>query len=299
MRKGGVTLTELPDEKIKELIKQYIKDYLQGLDERFADNKPFVDAQDVNQYIKDLDSIRHDKTLEYNLGDTSIVENEVDKLIRENKIGGVEKDSKDYKMLCGNILREQIKLVSIEKRHMLGDDSYRNELPNIFPEVFDRIPREREQAPLKTSEKPSITLVKLIEELQKQKTESNQWSANTVRNYQPKINTMLQVLGNGPVNHITVDDTRKLAQLLELLPPSFANMKEYKDISSLNPKDLKGKHDKTLDISTRRDYLNFTRQVFSYAEDNEYIKKNPVPSGIIPPKKKNILSSESKPSREN
>ncbi len=55
MRKGGVTLTELPDEKIKELIKQYIKDYLQSLDERFADDKPFVDAQGVNNYIRDLD----------------------------------------------------------------------------------------------------------------------------------------------------------------------------------------------------------------------------------------------------
>ena len=81
-------------------------------------------------------------------------------------------------------------------------------------------------------ESSSILLKDLIEELKKQKTESNQWSANTVRNYQPKINTMLQVLGNGPVNHITVDDTRKLAQLLELLPPSFANMKEYKDKKS-------------------------------------------------------------------
>ncbi len=280
-------MTELPDEKMKELIKEYIKDYLKGLDERFTDDNPFVDAQDINQYISDLDSIRHDKTEEYNLGDTSIVEFEVDKLIRKNKIEGVEKDSKDYKMLCGNILREQIRLVSIEKRHMQGDNSYRNELPNIFPEVFDRMPKEMEQAPLKTSEKSPITLENLIGDLQKQKTESKQWRPNTIRNHQPKINTMLQVLGNRPVNHITVEDTRRLAKLLELLPPGFARLKEYKDISGLRPKDLKDKHDKTMDVSTRRDYLIFARQVFSYAEDNEYIKKNPVPSGIIPPKKKN------------
>jgi integrase len=288
IRKGGVTLPELPDEKIKKLIKQYIKDYLKDLDERFADDKPFVDAKDVNQYISDLDSIRHEKTLEYNLGDTSIVENEVDKLIRENKIESVEKDSKTFKMLCSSILREQIKLISIEKRHMLGDDSYINDLPNIFPEVFDDFPRkERILESLPTAkEMPSPTLAEVINEYTKRKIELNHWRPNTVRNHQAKINTMLQVLGDKPVNQITKDDARRLAKLLELLPPGFSKMKGYKDISSVNPKDIKGKHDKTMDVSTRRDYLIFSRQIFSFAEENDYLIKNPVISGIIPAKKK-------------
>jgi integrase len=98
---------------------------------------------------------------------------------------------------------------------------------------------------------------------------------------------MLQVLGNRPINHITKEDARKLANLLELLPPGFARMKEYRDVSGLNPKDLKGKHSKTMDVSTRRDYLIFARQVFSFAEENDYVIKNPVISGLIPDKKKN------------
>jgi integrase len=42
-----------------------------------------------------------------------------------------------------------------------------------------------------------------------------------------------------------------------------------------------------LDVSTRREYLNFVKSVFAYAEDNEYISKNPVVTGIVPTKKKN------------
>ena len=42
-----------------------------------------------------------------------------------------------------------------------------------------------------------------------------------------------------------------------------------------------------MDVTTRRDYLNFAKSIFTYAEENEYINKNPVISGIIPPKKKN------------
>ena len=70
---------------------------------------------------------------------------------------------------------------------------------------------------------------------------------------------MLQVFGNKPVNHITKDDARRLANLLELLPSGFAKLKEYKDLSKLKIKDLKGKHDKTMNVSTRSDYLIFAR----------------------------------------
>jgi hypothetical protein len=52
-------------------------------------------------------------------------------------------------------------------------------------------------------------------------------------------------------------------------------------------KDLEGKHEKVLDITTQREYLNLARSVFAYAvEDCEYIEKNPVITGLIPPKKK-------------
>ena len=125
----------------------------------------------------------------------------------------------------------------------------------------------------------------MIEELTATKIRHKQWRPNTIRNHQPKINTMLQVLGDKPVNHITKENTKRLAKLLDLLPPRFARMKEYKDISGLSPKDLKGRHDKTMDMSTQRDYMIFAKQVFSYAEEMEYITKNPVSRIYIPPKK--------------
>jgi len=48
---------------------------------------------------------------------------------------------------------------------------------------------------------------------------------------------------------------------------------------------LKSKYKKTLDVTTRRKYLNMAKVVFQFAYENEYIDKNPVISGIIPPKK--------------
>lgn len=141
--------------------------------------------------------------------------------------------------------------------------------------------------PTPSQEKQSPTLKEAIEEYKKRQLELNKWKPNTVRNYQPKIDAMIQVFGDRPVNQITTNDARKLAKLLDMLPPGFSRKKEYKDISDLNPKDLKGKHDKTMDVTTRRGYLIFARQVLSFAEENEWVIKNPVISGIIPGKKEN------------
>ena len=83
-----------------------------------------------------------------------------------------------------------------------------------------------------------------------------------------------------------MQDARKYAKLLELLPPAFA-LKGYRDLSDLVPRDLEGKHEQTLDITTRREYMNLAKSLFQYAVESEYVGKNPVIPGLIPPKKGN------------
>ena len=78
-----------------------------------------------------------------------------------------------------------------------------------------------------------------------------------------------------------------LSKLLESLPHGFAWQKEYRGISWIEPIDIKGKHKKNLDVTARRGYLNFVKSIFVFAEEKDYVQKNPVISGIIPPKKKN------------
>jgi hypothetical protein len=105
--------------------------------------------------------------------------------------------------------------------------------------------------PVQVEEEPAIQLSDLIEGFKKMKIDSKKWTANTLRNHETKISFILQVLGNRQVNFITVTDMRKLAKLLDLLPPGFARMKAFADISKLSPSDLEGKHKDTLDVTTR------------------------------------------------
>ena len=291
LRRGH--MVNLSDDQIKELVNKYIKQSVERINNLFIDdaddNPPFTSEPEFYSYLSELDGTRQDLIANLNMGNYLMLEGEIKEFLKKQGIKDIDKNSLAYKKLCVGIHQAEIDLIPIQKRHRKNNLSYKDELPNIFPGVFDDLPREeREPEPLPIpKETPSPTLKQVIDEYTKRKIELNQWRPNTVRNHQPKINSMLQVLGNKPANHITKDDTRKFANLLELLPPGFARKKEYKDISGLNPKDLKGKHDKTMDVSTRRDYLIFARQVFSFAEENDYVVKNPVISGIIPDKKKN------------
>ena len=81
---------------------------------------------------------------------------------------------------------------------------------------------------------------------------------------------------------------KKLAELLEVLPPGFARKPAlFKTLGKLKPADLKGKHPVTVDVSTRRAYMGLAKSLFTYAIDNDYVQENPVISGLIPPKKQN------------
>jgi integrase len=276
LRKGNKALEKLSDNQIQEIVQNYLKSYINDNEERMYSDEPLpfeFSRESFYGYINELDFIKQDIREYLGTRAYSTVENIVNDLLKENGIDDIDKSSVSYQKLCRGILKAQLKGIDIEKKQMLGDCPDNELLP---------VSSESSQ-----EESSSILLKDLIEEYTKRKIELNQWRPNTVRNHQPKINTMLQVLGNKQANQITKNDTRRLAKLLELLPPGFSNMKEYRDISSINPKDLKGKHDKTMDVSTRRDYLIFARQIFSFAEDNDCIIKNPVISGIIPDKKNN------------
>jgi integrase len=273
-------LAELTEEQIQHMVIQYLKKTFNMLDERWlVDDDDYFPPRDYTEgYLSTLEFVEDDRIASLNACDYSDIENSAVDLLKKNGIFDLNKNSYHFKKLCRELLKSEIKMIKVEKRQIQGDFS--DNLNTILGTA-------RNPAVSEFTKNSAILLEALIDEYKKRQMQSKKWSDNTLRNHQTKINAMLQVIGNRPVNEITVTDIRRLAKLLELLPPGFARIKEYKDISKIKPEDLEGKHDKTLDVSTRRDYLNFVKSVFTFAEENEYISKNPVVTGIIPPKKKN------------
>jgi integrase len=277
-----VDLGELTDDQIVDLVNRFFRNFVNGLEKirvepgAFGKGDVFDKVNHINQSVcKGAKGALAE--CDYSFAwpfATAMLE-------KENL--EIQKFTSTHNKICREILIALIKFGEIEDRRSNGD--YSEDIKALFPLSSEKITEL--PSPKSLEEGSSITLEELIDDYKNRQVQSKKWSDNTIRNHGTKINTMLQVLGNRPVKEINVNDIRKLAKLLELLPPGFARIKKYKDLSKISPEDLKGKHDKTLDVSTRREYLNFAKSVFAYAEDNEYISKNPVVTGIIPPKKKN------------
>ena len=55
-------MVDLPDEKIRELVQQHLKEYIEGLESRHfnGERSPITAREDFHTYLSDLDSIRDD-----------------------------------------------------------------------------------------------------------------------------------------------------------------------------------------------------------------------------------------------
>jgi len=274
-----IKLGELTDEQIVEIVNRYFRDFINGLEKirvesgALGQGDVFKKVNRINQSV----CKRAKKALDE--CDYYSVWPRVTAVLKREGLE-IEKVSVTHNKMCREMLKGMIRFGAIDERRNQGD--YSDDVEAAFPLSSDHRPVYTASV-----DKPSAPFFNVIEDYKKRQVQSGKWRRSTVRNHEPKIRAFKQILGNRPVIQISMDDVREMAQLLELLPPGFARLKNYEDISNLSPKNLEGKHEKTLDSSTRRDYLNLAKSIFAYAKECGYIEKNPVLSGFIPPKKKN------------
>jgi len=266
LRKGTSILAKLSEETIQKLVHQYIKTAIDDLDKLFYEPiddelypPPFSDEREFNSYVNSLDNIRDDWIAALNLGDFTPIVETVNELLTKNGINHGAKSSLEYRKLCAEILKAEIQLIPIQKKHMLCDVSYRKELPEIFPEVF---PKPTESLP-QIAEQSSQPLKKVLAAFWKES--SPHWKPRTVTQFKTCHNRLLEFVGPDQMIH-TVD---------------YQIGRDYKDLLS-NTKTNKG----TKMSPARVDlYLGYASQVFNWAIKHHYTEINPF-SGLQYGKKK-------------
>ena len=277
LREDGLALSALSDEKIKALIDQYIKDYLAGLETRYFEAElPWNNTSEFNGYVNELDAIKDDIVEYLGMGDYSSVDNIVAGLLGNNGIEGVEKDSAGYIMLCRGIMQSQLKLVPIEKKHMLGDYSYQQELADIFEGQF------KNGSPI--IDQQSARLSKVIDDYTEENKRAGNWSKRTIPEYKTCAKLMLKIFKDVPIKTITFESGRYFKETLGSLPPRILNSKKYKNktIDEI----LSSKPDKILSVKTVNKYLDFASGLFKYARNHNYIRHNPIEGLRIRQKKR-------------
>ena len=143
MLKNGDLTMNLSEEKIQELVNNYIKQSVERINNLFNEGPgdkilPYTNEPGFYSYLSQLDGIREDLIANLNMGNWEMLEDEIIKFLQSQGIKDIDKSSVEYQRLCSGIHQAEIKLLPLEKRHRLNDFSYKEELPDIFPEVFDK-----------------------------------------------------------------------------------------------------------------------------------------------------------------
>ena len=279
LRKGGRKLSDLSDDKIQELVQEYLKGYIEGLETRYEDDPFFLDERDLYSYIDTVDYIRDDIVGYLGIGEYSTVEKNVADLLEKNGLQGVEKSSPAYIKLCRGVLRAQLKGIELEKKHMKGDfsgtleASFRGELPS---------------GPLKANEEQKGQLISEVIFRYASEAQVN-WQDKTRDENLSVLRLFVEVVGDLPIQSVTRRKVGEFKEVLQKLPPNIKKSPKYRNkplseiIQMEVPKKMSG--------TTVSKYLTRVGAFFEYARRHGiYEGPNPA-TKMNPPKNKRAHES--------
>jgi len=285
LRKGGTVLTKLTDDQIQKLVQRYIKDSIESWDRNFYegwdDDVPGLRPYEVVDFYEDI----RDQLIDgLNHGDFSTLEQITDNLLEKNGIDEIDKSCSQYRKLCAEIHKAEIQQMPMHKQHMLCDFSYKNELPAVFPDLFekpqDHINQIMPSTGQNTVEKDGYLLSEVIQHYVAEK-EKNSWTEKSKQENESSLNLFLEAMGDGPINEINRRQISEFKVTLQKLPPNMNKVKKYRDksIRELLEMDI----DKTLSVRTINKNLTRVSSLFKYAiQEGFYEGQNPATDMNLP-----------------
>jgi len=197
LRKGTLSLMKLSDNQIKELIDKYLKHLIKSYEKPLTpfgtfkeDMPPFIDQETFRSYLSDLDSIRGEYVLDRAMGEYSKAEESADRLLRENGVDEIDKDTPSYWKLCEGLMRAEIEGIEFHKNQLLGKSS--GDAPSTQPYEME----------LQTTENESATLSQAAKDYWDEC--SYNWKARTETDYRIVLDHIVDTFGEKTQLH-TID----------------------------------------------------------------------------------------------
>ena len=222
LRRGGRTLSDLTDERIQELVHQYLKESIEKLESRYYEEDPKATIQgreDFYRYLGELDSIKDDIIGYLGIGEYSTVEGIAIRILEQNGIEGIQKGSAEYVKLCRGLLRAQLQGIETEKKQMSSG----------LAEAPDSAPREQPlPSPPITFERSKGPLTSEVIDLYSKEAEPN-WTPKTKDETLSSLRLFVEVVGDVPITSITRQRVGEFKQTLLKLPPNIKKSPLYRD----------------------------------------------------------------------
>jgi hypothetical protein len=256
LREGNTAFMKLSEKQIQEMIQRYFKKLTESYDQPMppfltdlSNVPPFVDQSTLETYLGDLDYERRKYRLNRNMGEYSEVEEDVDRLLRENGVDEIDKNSPLYWKLCEGLMDAVIKGIEFHKNRLLGNSSDDGSSSPVQGDMSGRTTKQ-----VQTSEEIS----KIAEEFWNWGVSERGWKPTSQLDFRRALDHFIEYFGKDAQVH-TIE---------------FLDMKKYKE----------GLVDKGLGVRTVGFYLGRAKAFFNYAKQYKHLDRNidnPV-SGLIP-----------------
>jgi integrase len=148
---------------------------------------------------------------------------------------------------------------------MQCDFSYKKELPDIFPDLFKKLPQQISQNARAVAQNPAEEGGYLLSEVIQRYVAENakrKWTEKSKQENESSLYLFLEVMGDVPVKSINRRQISEFKAVLRKLPPFRNNVKEYRDksIQQLTEEELEKlmRSEEYINDSHRRSYQFWT-----------------------------------------
>ena len=269
VREERLIIVKLSETQIQSLLDQHLRQSLNEDEERHLSVGP-INPDDLDDELEAISYIKSDFKEALALNDYEGISSHVDDLLKELKVKP-DKKSKNYKKLCRELLKVNIRILDITEKRTVGD--YSDQFSNS---TFSN----SSKAEQKDQPKLSKVILKFVSEFMK----ADRWTEKTKSENEAVFDLFIKISGDVPINQYDHQAIRQYKETLGKLPANRNKIEKYRDKTIdkiISMPDVKPMAVNSVNKNIRR-----LSQLFKWAVQNGYIERNIVEGMSLPETKR-------------
>jgi hypothetical protein len=199
---------EMDEAGISAVVDRWVREALEeDAEERLR--RPPMDPDDVADAIEIAKDLRCDYARALGASDWSEARRDADELAAE---AGIAKGSREYRLLCRELLRGYVTLLSTEIARYQGDDA---ELPGRYVSTNETLP-EAHSGHVPRAEGPSLRSA--VESYLSDRPTRGSWTPKTAEAFRAACGLLVEIVGNKPVGALSFEDASAFVATLRRVP---------------------------------------------------------------------------------
>ena len=257
----------LAESDITDLVQKWLRDSLDTLEEHRVD-APVQPPQGAKEVISDLKKAEANYRSALGRGDYGLVASHAEMILEGQGIS-FDKASHAFRKLCRELMKASIKHIQIEQKRSKGE--------------YDGLPEpDTTGSPIEGAkpDEASIPIGKLFDEYEQEMLTGKRWREKTRLEYRAMAETLVDILGDLPVNTLDKAKAREYKAKLQKIPPNRNKVKRYK--GKTIPEILSMKNVDRISVTTLNNHIIKISGMFRWAVDQGYVSSNPFENLTIP-----------------